>query len=104
VTSYRRTVSTVPVVSGQTTNVTSLALSCVWLWLDSLGDFVPTHTLIKMTAGSDALGFRKEFLLLQLKCDHFVHDQDHAVQRLQRFVHCAVSFEATFHRRFSGLD
>jgi hypothetical protein len=28
-----------------------------------------THTLIKMTAGSDALGFREECVLLQLKCD-----------------------------------
>jgi hypothetical protein len=30
---------------------------------------IPPHTLIKMTAGSDALGFREECLLLQLKCD-----------------------------------
>jgi hypothetical protein len=62
-----------------------------------------------MTAGSDALGFREERLLLQLKCDFLVDDQDHtysfqnarncedAAQRLQRFVHWEVSFEASFH-------
>jgi hypothetical protein len=31
-----------------------------------------------MTAGSDAFGFRNEFLLLQLKCDLLVDGQDHA--------------------------
>jgi mitochondrial fission protein ELM1 len=63
-----------------------------------------------MTAESDALGFREECSLLQLKCDLLVGGQDHAysfqnarnredaVQSLQRFVHCEVSFEATFHR------
>jgi hypothetical protein len=30
---------------------------------------IPTHTLIKMTVRSDALGFREECCLLQLKCD-----------------------------------
>jgi hypothetical protein len=50
-----------------------------------------------MTAGSDALGFREECLLLQLKCNLLVGGQDDAysfrnaredaVQRLQRFVH-----------------
>jgi hypothetical protein len=48
-----------------------------------------------MTAGSDALGFREECLLLQLKCNLLVGGQDHAysfrnaredaVQRLQRY-------------------
>jgi hypothetical protein len=64
-----------------------------------------------MTAGSDALGFREECLLPQLKCDLFVGGQDHtysfrnprngkdAVQRLL----CEVSFEATFHHRFAVL-
>jgi hypothetical protein len=54
-------------------------------------------TLIKMTAGSDALGFREEFLLLQLKCNLRVGGQEHgysfrdarnredAAQRLHRF-------------------
>jgi predicted GNAT family N-acyltransferase len=31
-----------------------------------------------MTAGSDALGFREEYFLLQLKCDLLVGEQDHA--------------------------
>jgi hypothetical protein len=31
-----------------------------------------------MTAGSDALGFREECLLLQLQCDLFVGGQDHS--------------------------
>jgi hypothetical protein len=65
-----------------------------------------------MTAGSDALRFREKRLLLQLKCDFLVDDQDHtysfrnarncedAAQRLQRFVHWEVSFEETFHRSF----
>jgi hypothetical protein len=68
-----------------------------------------------MTSGSDALGFREECLLLQLKCDLLVGGQDHAysfrnvrnhedaAQRLQMFVHLEVSFEATFHRRFAVL-
>jgi hypothetical protein len=68
-----------------------------------------------MTAGSDALGFREDCLLLQLKYDLLVGGQDHAysfrsagnredaVQRLQRFVHWEVSFEATFHRTFAVL-
>jgi hypothetical protein len=68
-----------------------------------------------MTAGSDALGFREECLLLQLNCDLLVGSQDHAyssgndrnrenaAQRLQRFMHWKVSFEATFHRRFAML-
>jgi hypothetical protein len=68
-----------------------------------------------MTAGSDALEFCEECLLLQLKCDLLVDGQDRAysfrnarnregaAQRLQRFLQWEVSFEATFHRRFAGL-
>jgi hypothetical protein len=59
--------------------------------------------------------FREEFRLLQQKCDLLVDDQDlaysflnaqnrdDAAQRLQSFVHCEVSFEETFHRRFAVL-
>jgi hypothetical protein len=65
-------------------------------------------TLIKMTAGSDALGFREEFLLLQLKCNLRVGGQEHgysfrdarnredAAQRLHRFN--------TFLRKVSKRD
>jgi hypothetical protein len=68
-----------------------------------------------MTPGSDALGFLEECFLLQLKCYLLIGGQDHAysfrnarkredaAQSLQRFVHWAVSFEATFHRRFAML-
>jgi hypothetical protein len=59
--------------------------------------------------------FREEFLLLQLKCDLLLDSQDRAysfrkarnredaAERLQKFVHWEVSFEATFHRRFAVL-
>jgi hypothetical protein len=68
------------------------------------------HVNGKITVGSDALGFCEE-----LKCDLLVGSQDHAysfrnarnrehaVQRLQEFVHCEVSSEATFHRGFVVL-
>jgi hypothetical protein len=70
-----------------------------------------------MTAGSDALEFREECLLLKLKCDLLVGGQDHAhsfrnarnrkdaVQLLQRFVHWEVSFGGgnLFYRRFGVL-
>jgi hypothetical protein len=64
---------------------------------------ISTQTFIKMTAGSDALGFREECLLLQLKCD-LIGGQDYAysfrnarnhedaAQRLQRFVHWRQPF------------
>jgi hypothetical protein len=66
-------------------------------------------------AGSDALEFHEECLLVQLKCDLLVGSQHHAyssrnarnredaTQRVQRFVYWEVSFEATFHRRFVVL-
>jgi hypothetical protein len=59
--------------------------------------------------------FREEFLLLQLKCDLLLDSQDRAysfrksrnredaAERLQKFVHWEVSFEATFPRRFAVL-
>jgi hypothetical protein len=74
----------------------------------SKSDFQQSQSTRNVTAGSDVLGFREEFLLLQLKCDLLVGYQDHAyslrnarycedtAQRLQRF-------EETFHRRFAVL-
>jgi hypothetical protein len=44
----------------------------------NIGIYEVTHTLIKRTAGSDALGFREEYLLLQLKCGLLVGGQDRA--------------------------
>jgi hypothetical protein len=68
-----------------------------------------------MTVGNDTFVFREECLLLQLKCDLLVGGQDHAysfrnarnredaAQRLQKSVRWKVSFEETFHRRFTVL-
>jgi hypothetical protein len=67
---------------------------------------------IKMTPGSDALGFQEQCLLLQL----LVGGQDHAysfrnarkredaAESLQRLVHSEVFFEATFHRPSPSCD
>jgi hypothetical protein len=78
---------------------------------DLRGDFQQSQPTLKVT-----FGFREECLFLQLRCDLPVVGQDHAysfrngrnredpVQRLQRFVYCEISFEATFHRRFVVLS
>jgi hypothetical protein len=54
--------------------------------------------------------FQQSCLLLQLKCDLLVGDQNRiarnredAAQRLQKFVRLELSFEAIFHRRFTVL-
>jgi hypothetical protein len=64
--------------------------------------------LIKMTAGSDALGFCEESFLLQLKRDLLVGGQDRAYS-FRNARRCCTTFtkvrawsvEANFHRRFA---